>query len=138
MVALHDGGLRQLVVGTDEQAHGVDEQADGVGGIETEGFVGDDGYFGHLFHEILGDEGYGGISADEDCYLFLGGTGSEEFADGLCNALEDLSLVVVSREKVDAYETLVGTVGWDLLNDVGVGPFELGGLRGKGGEVVMT
>ena len=128
VVGLGDGGLRQLVVGTDEEPHGADEQTDGVGGVETEGLVGDDGHLGHLLHEILGDEGDDAIGAHEDGYLLQGGTGGQEFADGRRQVLEDLRLVVVGREEVDADEALVGAVCRDLLDDVGVGPFELGGL----------
>ena len=83
VVDLGNGSLRQLVVWTDEQAHSVDEQTDGIGGIEAESLVGNDSHLGHLFHEILGDERDDGIGTDEDGHLLLGGTGFQQFADGL-------------------------------------------------------
>ena len=97
VVDLGNGSLSQLVVRTNEQAHGVDEQTDGIGGIEAEGLVGDDGHLRHLFHEILGDEGDDGIGTNEDGHLFLGGTGCQQFADGLLESLEHLCLIILGR-----------------------------------------
>ena len=74
VVTFHDDGFRQLVVGVYEQAHGVDDEADGVGGIESESLVGDNGHLGHLLHEILGDKGYDVIGAHEYGYLLLSDT----------------------------------------------------------------
>ena len=128
MVDLGNGSLRQLVVWTDEQAHGVDEQTDGIGGIEAESLVRDDGHLGHLFHEILGDEGDDGIGTDEDGHLFLGGTGCQQFADGILEPLEHLRLIILSRQKFDAHETLVSTLVRYLLHHVGVCSPQLTGL----------
>ena len=71
VVTLDDGGFRQLVGGMNQQAHGIDQHADSAGGIEAEGLVGDDGHLGHLFHEVLGDEGDDGVGTYENGYLFL-------------------------------------------------------------------
>ena len=128
MVDLGNGSLRQLVVWTDEQAHGVDEQTDGIGGIESECLVGNDSHLGHLFHEILGDEGDDGIGTDEDGHLLLGGTGCQQFADGILEPLEHLRLIILSRQKFDAHETLVSTLVRYLLHHVGVCSPQLTGL----------
>ena len=128
VVDLGNGSLRQLVVGMDEQAHGVDEQTDGVGGIEAESLVGDDGHLGHLFHEILGDEGDDGIGTDKDGHLFLGGTGCQQFADGLLEPMEHLCLIILGRQEFYAHKPLVSSVVRYLLHHIGVSSFQLIGL----------
>ena len=54
-VGLDDGSFCELVVGTDEQAHGIDDQTNGAGGIEPEGLIGNNSHLWHLLHEILCD-----------------------------------------------------------------------------------
>ena len=128
MVALRDGSLRELVVGMDEQAHGVDHQADGAGGIEPEGLVADDGHLGHLLHEILGDEGDDGIGAHEDGNLFLRDAGVDEFSDGLRQTSEHVVLIVFAGQQFNADETLITTMFWNLLHHIGIGLGQLGCL----------
>ena len=128
MVTLGDGGFRQLVVRADEQSHGVDEQTDGVGGIETEGLVGNYSHLGLLLHKVLGDEGNDSIGAYENGYLLLGGASLKKFADGFCQALEHLCLIILSRQELDADVSFVGPLLWYLLHHIGIGPAQLIGF----------
>ena len=129
LIALHEGCLREQVVGMDEEPHGPDQEADGIGGVEAEGFVGDDGHLRHLLHEVVGDEGDIGIGAHEDGDILLGNALGDEVADGVDKALEHLLLVVVGRQQPDIDVAAVLPMVRDELLDVGIGALELFGLR---------
>ena len=98
MVSLRNGGLCELVVGMYEQAHGIDEQSHGAGGIEPEGLVADNGHTWHLLHEVLGDEWDDDVGAYKDGDLLLRDAGVDEFSDGLCQAAEHVVLIVFAGQ----------------------------------------
>ena len=99
---LHNGSLRELVVGVGEQAQGLYKQTDGVGGIEAESFVGDNSHLGHLLHEVAGNGWDILIDAHEDSYLLLGNALGTKRGDGFGNLFERGRLVIIGRQQADA------------------------------------
>ena len=109
----------------DEEPQGAYEEADGIGGIEAEGFVGDDGHLRHLLHEVVGNLGDDAVGTHEDGDLLLGDALGDEVAYGLGEQQEGLRLIIVGRQQADVYIAAVVTMVWDELLDVGIGSLEL-------------
>ena len=62
-------GFGQVVIGMCDEANGLNEQIDGNGGIQTEGFIRDNAYIGHMFGEIVGNLRDKGIFPHKDGHL---------------------------------------------------------------------
>ena len=125
---LHDGGLSELVVGVDEQTEGAHNETDGAGGVEAEGFVGNDAHLRHLCEEMTGDEGNSRIGSYQDGDAALADALGHEGGDDLGRLVEDGFLVVIARQEPDVDMACCLLGGGNLLLHIGIGAFQLFGL----------
>ena len=115
-----------------DEMKGLNEQVDGYGGIQTEGFVGNDADIGQMFGEIVGNQRDIGVHPHKDGYFRGSDAFVAEFTHDVGHPCKGLFLIIISRQELYVDQSVVVQLVRHTLFHIGIGS-----LKGCGFRIIL-